>query len=352
MFKGLHKNEILAAAAGVGIFSAAFAAYLFFSMSPGKGLKIHHPDFTTIANHSSTKSFARSFEQISSSSFMAAFGLNIAPKVAMATVTAVLDKPAQSSIASTTATASAPVIIKPSTVDLEKVGYRLRGIVFENGHSTAFVFVPAQKKTMVIREKASGTVILIEAGMRNVKLQTPEGTGILTLESAKGSPAGSSSTSSPGGATGGAISQNPNDSTQSILPHNSLMQGQNPDQANNISGASSIANLINQGQLKVTQQRGKYAVEVRQIPEALKGYNLKQGDRIMGTDNNDFSRSQDIALNLGDTKNRLPSLKIQRNGQTMMLQPPAPPPESKKPADQNQTSQENSQKNTTSGQNF
>lgn len=317
MFKGLHKHEIHAAIGGVAILATAFAGYLYFSMSPGKGLRIHPPDFTGNTGHSNKNSAAESFNQISSGSFLAVFGLNVSPRPLPATFTAAAKEIASEPVL--IATPAAIIAAMPLVVDLEKAGYRLRGIVHENGRSAAFIFVPAEKKTVIIREKASGTVRLLEAGLRNVKLQTPEGTGVLTLESAKGSPGTSPS------AAGGSSSQSANNQHGSASSSQSKTHGQKPDQPSDFSGASSIADFINQGHFRVTQQRGKFTVEVRQIPDAFKGYDLKKGDRIMGTETADFRRSQDIALNLGAIKDRPPRLKVQRNGKIMMLQAPAPP---------------------------
>lgn len=329
MFKGIQKKEIVVAASLAGLIALILAGYFYAGMAPGKGLRISPPDFAAINQQFSQKPPAESIDQISSASFMAVFGLNVSPTVIAATATEVVktQKPAA------VATPTAPVEVKPLTVDLEKIGYRLRGIVLEDGRSAAFVFVPSQKKVMVIREKASGTVRLLEAGLRNVKLQTPEGTGFLNLESARGTP-GATLSPTPG------MSDSVLPGFPQAPPPQGLPSGGNtPENLSGQSGAlspnagaNSIANQINQGQLRVSQQRGKFSVEVRQVPDSLKGYDIKPGDRIIGTDAGEFARSQDIARNLGAAGEQAHNLRVQRGSNIITIKAPPPPANASAPS--------------------
>ena len=225
-----------------------------------------------------------------------------------------------------TATAVAPVA--PPPVDLDKKGYKLRGIVLEDGRSAAFVFVPGEKKVVVLRENASGPVRLLETGMRRIRLQTPEGAGYLELDSAKGSPgiaAGSAGMSAlpsalSGGGSGTVQGNIPGGATGTGMPPQGSQAGQ--AQPGPMQNADAVAGLINQGKLRISQERGRFSVEIKEVPDLLKDYDLKSGDRIIGTDAGEFRRSQDVALNLGAAGEKSHGLRIQRNGRIINLRAP------------------------------
>lgn len=324
MFNGVRKNEIVIAAAIVVGASLAIGGWFYLGMKPGRGLRINAPDLSS-ANNSTSSAPANNLDQVGSASFMAAMGLEISPKKTVETATASAIASAPMIIASAT-----PAIVKPSQTNLDALGYRLRGIVLEDRRSAAFVFVPAEKKVVVIRENASGTIRLLEAGMRSVKLQTPEGTGVLNLENARQTPG--SQGSSPSGNIE-SLSPADNRATPESAP-GALSEKKIDRQPAVKSGPGAIAGSINQGQLKLLQQRGKFSVEVREIPEALKGYELKTGDKIIGTDAGEFGKPQDVAINLGSAGGQARNLLIQRDGKTMTLQAPPPPArETTSPAD-------------------
>ncbi len=327
MFKGIYRREIVLAAALVAGAGFCIGIYFHGSMAPVKGLKISAPDFASISQHLNQTATVQNLDRISSSSFMAAMGLNISPPITVATAAEEVKNPDKPEVP-LSASPTVPIVQAPTTVDLDKTGYKLRGIVLEDGRSAAFVYVPKEKRVMVIRENASGTIKLIEAGLRSVRLQTPDGIGILTLENARQAPGnvispGSSilqgTGTNPAGQTGtqGAIKQ-PSTRQQPGQPEG--LARPDPD-----AGPNAIANNINNGQLRLSQERGKFSVEVREIPESLKGYDIRPGDKIIGTDAGDFSKPQDIAQNLGSIGERPRNLRIQRGGRVISIKAPAPP---------------------------
>ncbi len=330
---GISKREKIIAAAAVAIAGLLLGIYFAAGMRPGKGLRISAPVVNLSDSQKSAENRPQSIDHIGSAAVMAFFGLDINPPVVIASAVPEMKKTEPVPVA--TATAVAPVA--PPPVDLDKKGYKLRGIVLEDGRSAAFVFVPGEKKVVVLRENASGPVRLLEAGMRRIRLQTPEGTGHLELDSAKASPGSSNSgagiSALPAAFTGGgAVPGNiPGGTTGAGMPTQGS-QGEQAGQAppNPMQNADAVAGLINQGKLRISQNRGRFSVEVNEIPELLKDYDLKPGDRIIGTDAGEFRRSQDVALNLGSAGEKSQGLRIQRNGRTINLvapirQPKQPP---------------------------
>lgn len=314
MLNGVRKNEVIIATALVVGASAVIGGWFYYGMKPGRGLKISAPNLSTI-NNGNPAAPVNYLDQVSSASFMAAMGLEVIPKKTV-------------EVAAATETASTPIAIasitmpvaKPEQTDLDALGYRLRGIVLEDGRSAAFVFVPAEKRVVLIREKASGTIRLLEASMRSVILKTPEGTGFLNLESARQAP-GTTNLSPSGILDGSSPTAAPE--LQEVKP--GMSEQKKDRQSSSQSGPGAIAGSINQGQLKLSQQRGKYSVEIREIPELLKGYELKPGDKIFGTDSGEFGKPQDIAINLGTAGERARNLLIQRDGKVMTIKAPPPP---------------------------
>ena len=324
MSAGISKREKVIAAAAVAITGLLLGGYFAVSMRPGKGLRISPPVINLSDAQKSAENQSQSIDHIGSASVMAFFGLDIDPPTAIASAAPEIEKPAPPPLATPTAVISAP----PPPVDLDKKGYKLRGIVLEDGRSAAFVFVPAEKRVVVLRENASGPVRLLETGMRRIRLQTPEGAGYLELDSAKGSPgiaAGSAGMSAlpsalSGGGSGTVQGNIPGGATGTGMPPQGSQAGQ--AQPGPMQNADAVAGLINQGKLRISQERGRFSVEIKEVPDLLKDYDLKSGDRIIGTDAGEFRRSQDVALNLGAAGEKSHGLRIQRNGRIINLRAP------------------------------
>lgn len=326
MSAGISKREKIIAAAAVAIAGLLLGIYFAAGMRPGKGLRISPPVTNLSDAQKTAENQPQSIDHIGSAAIMAFFGLNTNPPVAVASADVEIKKTEPAPVATQTVVSSAP----PPPVDLDKKGYKLRGIVLEDGRSAAFVFVPAEKKVVVLRENATGSVRLLEADMRRIKLHTPEGTGWLELDSAK---------ASPGSATGGSGMAIPSafsgSNTGPGSMHGSAAGSGMPPQGGAgqaapgpIQNADAVAGLINDGKLRISQNRGRFSVEINEVPELLKDYDLKPGDRILGTDAGEFKRSQDVALNLGSAGEKSQGLRIQRNGRIInlkapMRQPPA-----------------------------
>ena len=316
MSTGISKREKIIAAAAVTIAGLLLGGYFALSIRPGKGLKISPPAINRSDAQKSAENQPQRIDHIGSSSVMAFFGLDISPPVTVASADSEIKKPEPPPAATPTMVIHTP----PPPVDLDKKGYKLRGIVLEDGRSAAFVFVPGEKKVVVIRENASGSVRLIEAGLRQIRLQTPEGTGYLELDSNRaspGSPTGGTGSSAmpaiPSGNSPGSIST-PGGTGAAGMPPQINQTPPSPMQ-----NADAVAGMINQGKLRISQERGRFSVEINEIPELLKDYELKPGDRILGTDAGEFRRSQDVALNLGSAGEKSYGLKIQRNGKVINL---------------------------------
>lgn len=337
--KGLYRHEILLAAGLAACTGLGIGIYFYAGIPPVRGLRISAPDLSALSRQQNQSVVPQSLSGVGSASFMAAMGLDISPVVSTAAVvieTAKIEKPAPPPPASVAVAVEPP----PRPVDLEKSGYKLRGIILEDGRSAAFVYVPSEKRVMVIRENASGSIRLLEAGLRSIKLQTPDGAGLLTLETARstqvksaipmstGSTAGKSNSLNRSSGTGGSgraatMSQQPGQPGQSAQP------GSAP-RVDAFAGPNKITENINNGQLRLSRERGRFMVEVREVPETLKGFAIMPGDKIIGTEAGDFSRAADIAHNLGRQNERPLDLKVNRNGRVIFIKAPrvAQPPAS------------------------
>ena len=162
MSAGISKREKIIAAAAVTIIGLLLGGYFAVNMRPGKGLRISPPSINLSDEQKTAENRPQSIDHIGSTSVMAFFGLDINPPVAVASTAPEIKKSETPPVATPTAI----VPVTPPPVDLAKKGYKLRGIVLEDGRSAAFVFVPAEKKVLVLRENASGTGHLLERNKR------------------------------------------------------------------------------------------------------------------------------------------------------------------------------------------
>lgn len=200
---------------------------------------------------------------------------------------------------------------KVASVDLTAFGYRLKGIIFsENKDSTIFLYDPDKKKTILLSEKSDSSIKIIEVSTRTVRLKTPEGTGILELETGKSGQTGLRSFGSA--ASKEAIQEK---AARDFKAKRTLSSHETSE--------SGIVEMINSKYLQVKPNRGNYDVIVNRVPKALNGYGLRPGDRIIGTSQKNFHRSQDVPLALGQVGKKPLPLKIRRGRQVIFLNPPA-----------------------------
>lgn len=292
--------------AGAVVILLAYTVYSFVAMPRPKGLRIYPPGETASqsaakVSNSAANQFA--FSRLNPASFSASFGLDFFKQVALPQVK------------------KGPEIVKPEEVielpsepvsrlvDLGAIGYKLKGIIMEkDGNSAAFIYDPNTRKNIVAREKASGTIRILETGLRSVRLLTPDGEGVLELENSKGGK-GSLSSSGPSAKVSAQVAAK-NYKNERMLRQESV-------------SASGIADMINAGHMKVRQKRGNYSVEMKKVPESFAGYGLRPGDQIIGTGQDDFKRSQDVALKLGQVSERPTALKVRRGRRILYLNPPA-----------------------------
>jgi len=289
---------------------AGYAVFLFAVMTRPKGLRIYAPEVSADASISSGNSSLNSqtFAGIDPVAFAKAFGLDFNKKTEVEVEKVVEEKPEP------VVQASVPAVLTPQTIDLYALGYRLKGIVLEkDGNSAAFIFEPNGRKTVVVREKSPGEITMISATMRSVKIETPDGTGELELDDAKGSKGGAPGFLKPFAAPSSS------DSKSSTIPKAEVLLRQTQ------TSAGSIAEMISEGHFQVRPERGVFKVDVRKVPDSFSGYGLRPGDKIVGTSNGDFRQSQDVALELGKVSERPLPIKIQRGRRTIFLNPPPRP---------------------------
>lgn len=289
----------------------AYGVYCFVFMPRPRGLRIQAPDksaYTSQSDSSKKELDARLFAGINKQNFARAFGFDFnfkpEPKVKKPVEKIVEKKPEPKP-------EPEPVVEK---VNLEKQGYKLKGIIHNrDGSSVAFVYSPVAKKTLIVRENATGSIELVSTSLRQVKIKTEKGEGILELENVNDLVADKMPTKS------GAKSV-------SLKTIQKKKQFQKKD-----TSASHVADMIQAGHFRVQSRKGRYGVRVNRVPDAFAGYGLRQGDEIIGTSQKDFRRSQDIALELGGLSRRPVPLKIRRGRRTIFLNP-RPGKKEKKPS--------------------
>lgn len=253
-------------------------------------------------------------DSIDPASLTVAFGLKY-----LLPATASTEIPTISTVASETDIPEKPIVNEPDDspanqrtkeINLEALGYRLKGIILEGQRSAAFIQLPKENRTVVVRENAPGDVRLLKAGLRSVVIATPEGNGVLELEYSR-------------------ISQmSSNIDNQSSISE--IVKQKAEDRP--LSGPDSIAELMKQGNLSISKDRTGFFVEVKKLPKAFDNYPIIAGDRIIGADNTNFLNSGDVANQLGVINSRAISLKIRRGNKIMMLQPINPVPFQQQPS--------------------
>jgi len=294
--------------AAVSICLLAYLSWSFYKLERPRGLRISPPEmkFASAILPGDAAVKMKQFAALSPASFSMAFGLDFYREP----VAAVASKPAEIKPIETKPVVEMPVE-KVSTVDLAAAGYRLKGIVYErDGNSAAFVYDPDQKRVIIVRKQSGSALRLLEVFLRSIRLATPRGDGLLELDKEAAvigrSGAGAMPSSLPG----------------SVRAMTGQELAREKAQRQETVSAPAIADMINSGHFNVRQHRSNFSVEVRNIPDSFVGYGLVKGDQIVGTNGQDFKRSQDIALELGKVSQRPVALKIIRNGKVMHLTAP------------------------------
>jgi len=294
--------------AAVSICLLAYLSWSFYKLERPRGLRISPPEmkFASAILPGDAAVKMKQFAALSPASFSMAFGLDFYREP----VAAVASKPAEIKPIETKPVVEMPVE-KVSTVDLAAAGYRLKGIVYErDGNSAAFVYDPDQKRVIIVRKQSGSALRLLEVFLRSIRLATPRGDGLLELDKEAAvigrSGAGAMPSSLPG----------------SVRAMTGQELAREKAQRQKTVSAPAIADMINSGHFNVRQHRSNFSVEVRHIPDSFVGYGLVKGDQIVGTNGQDFKRSQDIALELGKVSQRPVALKIIRNGKVMHLTAP------------------------------
>ena len=287
-----------------------YAVYCFVFMPRPRGLRIQAPDksaYTTKSDTNKKEIDSRLFARIDKLNFAKAFGFdfNFKPEPQV-------KKPPEKIAAK-----EPEPQVKPETkevkVNLEKLGYRLKGIIHnQDGSSVAFVYSPVARKTLIVRENATGSIELIKTSLREVKIRTEKGDGILELENVNDLVADK-------------LQQKPGAKAVSLEAIEKRRQLQKKN-----TSSSHVADMIQAGHFRVQSRKGRYRVKVNRVPDAFAGYGLRQGDEIIGTSQKDFRRSQDIAIELGGLSRRPVPIKIRRGRKTIFLTP-KPAEKQKKP---------------------
>ncbi|MGM0601018.1 MAG: hypothetical protein ACQETH_14505, partial [Candidatus Rifleibacteriota bacterium] len=135
-----------------------YAAYCFVFMPRPRGLKIQAPDksaYTAQSNSNKKELDSRLFARIDKHNFARAFGFdfNFKPEVQV-------KKPAKKVVKKKPKPKPEPKP-EPEKVNLAKLGYKLKGIIHNmDGSSVAFIYSPVEKKTLIVRENATGSIEL------------------------------------------------------------------------------------------------------------------------------------------------------------------------------------------------
>lgn len=295
MVNKLSTKELAAAAAVLILASALWFGWHYLEFPEPRGQMLA-PVSQLKVNHSSSEQSHTLLSSIDKEAFATAFGLQFYPPPAPVV------EQAPKVIA--TETVKAPIIVdepvveeKQPKTDLTKAGYRLSGIIHEDGKSAAFVYVPEDKRTVVIREQADGPVKIMAIGSRWVKLSTPEGEGTLELEGTDLAPA------APPAQSGRSTSTY----TSSRPP------------TTDISDPDSVVELMNSRQLQTRRIRGELGVTVNQSSPATNKIGLKRGDTILGVDDQDFKSGSDVINKLGTIGQRPARLKVRRGKDTFYI---------------------------------
>lgn len=295
MFNKLSIKELVGTAIMLALISALWFGWHYLEFPEPRGQMLAPVSQLSVGDSSSQQSRAL-LASIDKEGFAIAFGLQFYPPPVPVV------KQAPKIVASETIEAPKikvkPVAeVKQPDTDLTKAGYRLTGIIQEDGKSAAFVYVPEDKRTVVVREQADGSVKITDIGSRWVRLSTPDGEGILELEGTDLVPAVSSARSST--------------SSSASTPSR--------PQTTDISGPSSVVELMNSRQLQTRRVRGKFGVSVNQSSPATNKIGLRRGDTILGVDNDDFKNSNDVINKLGKIGERPVRLKVQRGKDTFYI---------------------------------
>jgi len=296
MFSKLSTVELALAVIALIMASALWFGWHYYQLPEPKGQMVA-PVSQISVNQSTNQKSRTLLSTLDEEAFAAVFGLQFNPPAAPAKA----DKPEPIA----TETVKAPIIqMQPATekaqpdADLYKAGYRLSGIIHEDGKSAAFVFIPEDRRTVVVREQAAGPVKIVAIGSRWVRLDTPDGTGNLELEGTDISPD-----------SGSAMPKTPTHRTPALPKPQ-------PDQ---ITGPSTISDLINSRQLQPQRNRGQYGVSVNEAPPAIDRLGLRRGDTILGVDDHDFKSGTDAISKLGEIGQRPARLKVQRGKDTFYI---------------------------------
>jgi hypothetical protein len=219
--------------------------------------------------------------------------------------------------------AKKPVINEPKIIDLERHGYRLKGIILEEGKTTAFIFDPKSKRVEVVREFASQPIQILEAGQRAIKIQTVDGVGVLELEAAKTVNGGNASTFNSG------VMLNSAASTRTYIynpknPENKIIVSE-PKSGEPVATPPSrdfkgVSEDISAGNLMIKRGRHGFGLMIKAEPKTFDGFDLKPGDQIIGTSQNSFRSPRDVIGKIRELKPETAKLKVIRGKETIFIQ--------------------------------
>lgn len=180
----------------------------------------------------------------------------------------------------------------PPPPNLTTLGYRLRGIIRGDPETTAvFLWDPKAGREVLVRREASGAFRLLRVADREVELETPLGSGVLSLAIAEltrmtgGVPrdVGQPSSTPP----------RPSPAPSPSLPTPSATTP-NPGLARLESGK--VLDLLNSKAWRPVQERGHWVVAVDSLPPGspADALGLKPGDRILAVGDSGFTRPEEI----------------------------------------------------------
>ncbi|NLI77788.1 MAG: hypothetical protein GX442_15300 [Candidatus Riflebacteria bacterium] len=247
--------------------------------------------------------------------------------------------------ASPTLSSAPPARPAPPPPDLTTLGYRLRGIIRGDPETTAvFLWDPKAGREVLVRRAASGAFRLLRVADREVELETPLGSGVLSLAVA-GPDRG------PGNAPRGGGPPPTPPPAAALPPSPPPSPSPVPNAGQTGLEGGHVLDLLNSRAWRPVQERGHWVVAIDSLPPGSPGnaLGLQPGDRILAVGDSGFTRPEEISQRLAGLSGggrlvvlrggRLVPLQITTPGNGQAAAPSAfegPPPRPNGPPAQDQ----------------
>ena len=290
------------------VVAVVFVGYKVMTLSKPKGIKLRVPELSTAGPKKMQQKIAADqvlLNNIKPASFSFAFGLDYNKMPKQIKLPASVKPKVEKKVAFETPK------VAPKLMDLSKKGYRLKGIILEDGKSAVFIYDPHSRKVVVVRESSEGEIKLLDAGMRSVKILTKDGEGVLHLETAKGIPGMNSPATgffhSGGGSSKSFKSSKP---VSHVKPQKRLTEFEK---------AAPINYHLKEGNIRISGRGGNLGIELKKIPENLKSFKLQPRDKIIGIEDQNFRSPNKMVESLNERDSKISVLKVKRGRKIIYL---------------------------------